>query len=449
MATSVPKSKWEGIGTIPAVEATRNFVSINYEGKKPEDAILRTLPGRYVRIYSGGERDNRLYFGENLKALAALLNDPAVAGKVELVYIDPPFATGGVFKSRKQENAYADLLQGVEYIEFMRRRLILLRELLSDTGSIYVHLDENMVFAVKLIMDEIFGRSNFRNMITRKKCNPKNYTRKTYGNISDYILFYTKSGSYTWNRPFEPWSEEDIRKEYPYIDKKTGRRYKKVPIHAPGTRNGETGQPWRGMLPPPGKHWQYTPAKLEEMDRRGEIYWSPTGNPRKKVFLDESRGKPVQDIWLDVKDAHNQNIRVTGYPTEKNPALLERIIRASSNPGDVVLDCFCGSGTTLAVAEDSGRRWIGVDNSLQAITAVLKRFAVGTEMMGDFVSARRQVKSSSQMALFHPEDRRSGIAETTSESSPAKIRDFSFYCEAEMEKRLSEEIHKWLGVIAA
>ena len=110
------------------------------------------------------------------------------------------------------------------------------------------------------------------------------------------------------------------------------------------------------MMPPPGKHWQYPPAKLDELDARGEIYWSPTGNPRRKVYLDKSDGVPLQDIWLDVRDAHNQNSHITGYPTEKPAELLRRIVQSSSNPGDLVLDCFAGSGTTLAVASELGRQ---------------------------------------------------------------------------------------------
>lgn len=235
-------------------------------------------------------------------------------------------------------------------------------------------------------MDEVFGIGNFRNLITRQKCNRKNYTKNQYGNVADYILFYTKSDKYTWSRSYEPWPEGKIKKEYQYIDEETGRRYKKVPIHAPGIRKGETGKEWRGMLPPPGKHWQYTPDKLEEMDKNGEIYWSQNGNPRRKVFFDNSEGIPVQDIWLDFKDAHNQNICITGYPTEKNPDLIKRIIQASSNPGDILLDCFSGSGTTLAVASELNRNWIGIDNSIEAIKTTLKRFKYGTKPMGDFVS---------------------------------------------------------------
>ena len=174
----------------------------------------------------------------------------------------------------------------------------------------------------------------------------------------------------------------------------------KVPVHAPGTRNGETGGAWRGVLPPPGKHWQFQPRVLDEMDARGEICWSPSGNPRRKVFLDDSPGVGVQDIWLDFRDAHNQNVCITGYPTEKNPDLLRRIIEASSNPGDLVLDCFCGSGTTLAVAEQLGRNWIGVDNSVEAIKTTLNRFALGTTPMGDFVDRESPTERSASPDLL-------------------------------------------------
>ncbi|ACK71118.1 DNA methylase N-4/N-6 domain protein [Gloeothece citriformis PCC 7424] len=361
---------------------------LDYNGKVSIDDILNTIPAKLQPILTVDKLPkNKLIYGDNLRVLRTLLNDVNIAGKVGLIYIDPPYATGASFESRQQNHAYYDLMEGAEYIEFLRQRLILLRELLSDEGSIYVHLDEKMAFPIKIIMDEIFGSKNFRNWITRKKCNPKNYTRRQYGNISDYILFYTKTDNYIWNQPFESWTEVTAKKEYQYIEEETGRRYKKVPIHAPGVRKGATGQPWRGMLPPPGKHWQYTPQILDEMDARGEIYWSSTGNPRRKVYLDNSQGIAVQDIWLDFKDAHNQNIKITGYPTEKNSEMLRRIISASSNAEDLVLDAFAGSGTTVAVAEELGRQWIAIDNSLLAIKTMIHRLAMGTEVMGDFVKS--------------------------------------------------------------
>ena len=146
-------------------------------------------------------------------------------------------------------------------------------------------------------------------------------------------------------------------------------------------------------MPPEGKHWQYTPDKLDEMDAKGDIYWSSNGNPRRKVYLDESRGIPVQDIWLDYPDIDNQNTCITGYPTEKNIDMVKRIINASSNPNDIVMDCFAGSGTTLVAAEETGRQWIGVDSSDEAIKTMRRRFAHGTAKMGDYVKKRDQQPS--------------------------------------------------------
>ena len=291
-------------------------------------------------------------------------------------------------------------------------------------------------------MDEIFGAKNYRNCIIRKKCNPKNYTRKKFGNISDYILFYTKSDNFSWNRPVEAWTEERS-KEYQYIEPITGRRFMKVPLHAPGVRNGETGKPWRGMMPPPGKHWQFTPAKLDEMDARGKIYWSTNGNPRRKIYLDENAGIGVQDIWMDFRDAHNQNVRITGYPTEKNPDLLKRIIEASSQPGDLILDCFSGSGTTLAVAASLNRFWIGIDDSPLAIKTILRRFAIGTEPMGDFVSQRNGKKEgiSSQSSLF------ASIESTVKQKGVGiehqPISNFEFFADATLVESSNDLLSEW------
>ncbi len=383
-------------------------LQLSYEGKMPEETVLQTPPVHAVPLWPAeagnvASRPNRLYYGENLSTLAALAADPAIQGRVRLVYIDPPYATGSVFQSRNQRAAYDDLVMGAHYVEFLRQRLILLREILADDSSIYVHLDKNMAFAIKLIMDELFGPKNFRSWITRKKCNPKNYTNRTYGNVADFILFYSKTDRYVWHRPVEIWTDVRADKEYQYVDEQ-GRRYKKVPVHAPGIRHGATGMAWRGVMPPPGKHWQYTPDRLDEMDAHGDIYWSPNGNPRRKVYFEESAGVPVQDIWMEFRDAHNQNIKITGYATEKNPDLLRRIVTASSDPGDIVLDCFSGSGTTLAVSSALGRQWIGVDNSAHAIATTLRRFASGLQPMGDFVTARMAKGADVQQALLFSED---------------------------------------------
>jgi adenine-specific DNA-methyltransferase len=427
MTPGIPKSKWNGNGSPhkPIQRETSLDISLSYEGKRDEAVILATEPAKTCLVWQGERPVNSLYYADNIYVLPSLLADDSVRGRIRLIYIDPPFATKSVFQSRSLNDAYQDLLSGAHYVEFMRERLIFLRELLAEDGSIYVHLDENMAFYVKVVMDEVFGKSNYRNWITRKKCNPKNYTRKTFGNISDYILFYTKSDNYVWKRPIQDWTEETARKEYQYLEEGTGRRYKKVPIHAPGVRNGETGKPWRGMLPPPGKHWQFPPKTLDAMDARGEMYWSPTGNPRRKIYLDSSNGVPIQDIWTQFRDAHNQNIRITGYPTEKNPDLLALIIKASSNEGDFVLDCFSGSGTTLGVASQLQRRWIGIDNSPESIRTTLHRFAKGTEPMGDFVGENKQKKAKQiDMGLF-------------------RVKDFALYAAEPYEGELDSIIAEW------
>ena len=424
MATGISKTKWNGDLTLQSKNSNGLDAELSYKGKKLELKILRNEPADIKLLWKGkNECKNRLYYGDNLPILAFLLRDAEVKGNVRLVYIDPPFSTRSVFQSRSQMDAYQDLLAGANYVEFLRERLILLRELLAEDGSIYVHLDGNMVSHIKVIMDEIFGRNNFRSWITRKKCNPKNYTRKTYGNISDYILFYTKSSNYVWNRPLESWTTDKAEKEYIYFEENTGRRYKKVPIHAPGTRHGETGQQWRGMNPPPGKHWQFTPKTLDEMEAKGEIYWSPNGNPRRKIYFDKSEGVQVQDIWIEFKDAHNQMVKISGYPTEKNPALLERIIKTSSNTGDLVLDCFSGSGTSLAVASESKRMWVGIDNSQEAIKTTLKRFSKGLQRMGDFVERTDVPLQSKLIELHEPIGEFSFFTSVTDESEINSITE--------------------------
>ena len=224
-----------------------------------DDAITATR-----EIGSIGSRftSNRLYAANNLGVLKSLCDDKSVIGQVRLVYIDPPYATGFAFESATVGTAYHDEQIGTDYLNALRERIIVLRELLAEDGSIYLHLDSTMIFQAKLLMDEIFGEKRFINLITRVKCNPKNQVRRGYGDVCDYLLFYSKGRDYVWNQPTIPWDETAGAKEYNCVEASTGRRYKKVPCHLPGIRNGETGLPWRGKLPPPGKHWVHSPSKL-------------------------------------------------------------------------------------------------------------------------------------------------------------------------------------------
>lgn len=346
-------------------------MNLTYDGKRSEQEILlQTLPAEFKIEWN--DQQNKLIHGENLSVLKYLLEIRNLGSKIDLVYIDPPFATKRNFTIHKDRTstisnsssdkiAYKDELIGAEFLEFLRERLIFLRELMSEKASIYLHTDYKIGHYVKIVMDEIFGIENFRNDITRIKCNPKNFKRKGYGNIKDLILFYSKGKNPTWNEPRDHFAEGDIERLFKKTDE-NGRKYTTIPLHAPGeTKNGKTGEIWRGMKPPKGRHWRSAPEVLEELENDGLVEWSKKGVPRRKIYADEQTGKKKQDIW-EYKDAQYPN-----YPTEKNLEMLKTIISASSNEGDLVLDCFCGSGTTLKAASDLGRNWIGIDESPEAI----------------------------------------------------------------------------------
>ena len=318
--------------------------------------------------------EHLFYAGDNLEGLARLAE---LGITVDLVYIDPPFATNSEFLmdsgrantvSASGELAYADTLRGDDYLEQLRLRLESIRRVMADDGSIYVHIDVKMEHHVRLLMDEVFGARNFRNGVTRIKCNPKNFNRYSYGNIKDTILFYSVSPQrIKWHPQEEPLTGDDAAARYPLVDEQ-GRRYATTPLHAPGvTRNGPTGGLWREAPPPQGRHWRYPPDKLDELDAAGLIAWSSTGNPRKIIYADESAGKLPQDVWV-FKDPQRPS-----YPTQKNSAMLERIILTSSEPGDTVLDCYAGSGTTLLEAARLGRRFIGMDDAAAAQEVAAQR----------------------------------------------------------------------------
>lgn len=329
---------------------------------------------------------NLLLKGDNIDVLKYLIKERNMAGKVDLIYTDPPFATNGNFtitngrastisNSSKGEVAYTDKLLGMEFVNYIRERLLLMKELLSDRGSIYLHTDYKIGHYLKVMMDEVFGIENFRNDITRVKCNPKNFKRIGYGNVKDMVLFYTKGPNPIWNEPKEPYTEKDIERLYKKVDAK-GRHYTTVPIHAPG----ESANPkkFKGMLPPAGRHWRTDVEILEQWDKEGLIEWSNNGNPRKIVYADTSEGKRVQDVWMDYKDP-----QYPIYPTEKNIDFIKLIIKTSSNKDSIVMDPFCGSGTTLAAANSLDREWIGIDKSDLAIDTTKKRMRIGEQSLYD------------------------------------------------------------------
>ena len=312
------------------------------------------------------------------------------AGKIDLIYIDPPFATGADFShtsiigesgeniSKEQsiieEKAYRDTWgEGIDsFISMIYKRLVILRELLSQNGSIYVHLDWRMNAYVRILLDEVFGKNNLRNEITWRRSYSHNDGAK-FGIITDTILWYSKSGTFKYNKIFIERTKEETIKEYPYIDDKTGRRYKSVSMNAAGQ-----GEPRyfgdRDLLsPPPGRHWIWTQERINKELRNGIIFFSPNGVPRYKQFADQIEGRQVQNLWTDFMAISSQSKERVGYPTQKPEALLERIIKTSSEKGDLVADFFSGSGTTMAVAEKHGRRWIGCDLGRWGIHITRKR----------------------------------------------------------------------------
>jgi site-specific DNA-methyltransferase (adenine-specific)/adenine-specific DNA-methyltransferase len=317
---------------------TKKEYELIYADKEREEDILAdtmAVPLQKVKTFRNGKNDNgwmnMLIFGDNLQVLKTLLqmkqdgklkNADGTPG-VRLVYIDPPFATRQEFRGSQDQKAYQDKIAGSRFLEFLRKRLIFLRESLSEDGSIYVHLDWKKAHYVKALMDEILGETKFRNDLIWKYFGPTS-TEKNFPRKHDIILFYTKSDNYFFN-------EDATLIEY---DDKAMRRY----------------------------------DKLDEEGKQYKLYYEKNGTVRKAYM---KKGKPTEIFEIPfVQGTAEERI---GYPTQKPEALLDRIIKASSNPGDLVLDCFAGSGTTLAVAEKLGRRWIGVDCGKLAIYIMQKR----------------------------------------------------------------------------
>lgn len=332
---------------------------------------------------------NKLIYGDNLFAMQALLsgdeNTPSLRGGIDLIYIDPPFDSKADYRTKIQlpntnieqrptvieQFAYKDTWKNgtASYLEMMVPRLILMRELLSERGSIYVHIDWHVGHYVKLIMDELFGKENFINEIIWRRANSHNDGNK-FGCIHDTILFYSKNKDRTFNRVFIPYSKEYIEKNY--VKDENGRWFRSVSMNAAG--QGEARYFGDKLLEPPsGTHWRWEQKRIDEAIENGIIYFTKNGVPRYKQFLDDVEGLPVQDLWLDFKNISAQSSERLDFQTQKPEALLKRIITASSNKGDIVADFFMGSGTTGAVAEKLGRKWIMVDLGKPSCMVARKR----------------------------------------------------------------------------
>jgi adenine-specific DNA-methyltransferase len=337
---------------------------------------------------------NRLLYGDNLLAMAALLAGdpesglPSLRGKLDLIYIDPPFDSKADYRTKVtlpgveleqkptviEQFAYSDTWSDgtASYLEMITPRLILMRELLSNTGSIYVHLDWHVGHYVKLVLDEVFGKGCFRNEIIWRRSYSHNDGNK-FGAIHDTLFFYSKSSSYHFKPVFIPRTNDETADEYPNICEVTGKRYKSVSMNAAG--QGEPRQfGVRGVLvPPSGRHWVWSQERIDQALVENKIFFSSTGTPRYKQFADDIEGKQVQDLWFDFMAISSRSNEGVEYATQKPEKLPERIIQASCPVGGLVADFFGGSGTTAAVAERLGRRWITSDLGKPACMIMRKR----------------------------------------------------------------------------
>lgn len=383
---------------------------------------------------------NKLYFGDNLDRLRKLADE-----SVDLIYLDPPFNSNATYnvlfaeksgeKSAAQITAFEDtwhwgeeseatyhdtirtapkklgeLLQAMRqflgqndmmaYLVMMAPRLAELHRVLKPTGSLYLHCDPTASHYIKLLLDAVFGPTQFRNEIVWKRTGAHS-SAKRFGPLHDVILYYSKTDIYVWNEQYRP-QEEYIRQRYTFVDER-GRRFYPVSLIAAGVRNGSSGKPWRGIdVTDKGNHWRYSVEKLDQIDAAGDIYWPPRGGmPRLKMYADNAKGAVLQDWWDDIPPINSQARERLGYPTQKPEALLERILKASSNEGDVALDPFCGCGTAIAVAERLHRRWIGIDVTHLAITLIRHRLhnAYGDELAPyEVVGDPKDVPSAAALA---------------------------------------------------
>jgi adenine-specific DNA-methyltransferase len=337
---------------------------------------------------------NKLIWGDNKFILSSLKNGPLreeieEQGGIKLIYIDPPFDVGADFTMdieigdetlEKEANvleeiAYRDTWgKGADsFLVMIHERLSLIRNLLADDGSIYVHCDWRVTAFLRLILEEVFGKDQFVNEIIWKRTSAHSDAKqgaKYYGRQHDTILYLRKSAKSIWNQQYVPYDQGYIDQNYRMTDE-NGRRFQAVDLTAakPG---GDTSYEWKGYKLKSGRYWAYSRENMEKFEEEGKIYYTRNGLPRLKYFLDEMPGVSAQDIWADIILSSQSKERLD-YPTQKPEALLERIINASSNDGDLVADLFCGSGTTLAVAEKLGRKWIGSDLGKFSIHTTRKR----------------------------------------------------------------------------
>lgn len=382
-----------------------------------------------------------LYYGDNLDILRRYVADESV----DLIYLDPPFNSARNFnvlfaeqdgtRAAAQIKVFEDtwrwdaaaaaayeevveqggkpsqILQAfrlflgdndmLAYLSMMAPRLVELRRVLKTTGSIYLHCDPTASHYLKLLMDAVFGADKFRTEIIWKRSSAHSDSkqgRKQHGRIHDVILFYTKSDEWHWNPVYTPYDADYLDDFYKHVEEGTGRRYRLDNLTGPG--GAAKGNPQYDVMGVT-RYWRYTKEKMDELVRRGRVVQTkPGGVPAYKRYLDEMPGVSLQDVWTDIRPISSQGAERLGYPTQKPEALLERIVASSSNEGDVVLDPFCGCGTTIAAAQAVNRRWIGIDITHLAINLIRTRLrdSYGTSARFEVIGEPTTVEDAEELA---------------------------------------------------
>lgn len=400
-----------GADVLARVRGAQQAVTIGKAGGRPmlswvgkrAPASVQAFPAQLVETYGeqasdgalwerwpdGLRRGGLLYHGDNKEVLAHLLAN-GFRGQVKLIYIDPPFDSGADYVRKVElrgpkgkakldgegytlgeQIQYTDIWANDNYLQFMYERLLLLKELLSEDGALYLHCDQARGHYLKLVADEVFGSSQFRSEVIWKRTTGHSDARH-YGVMHDTILFYTKSGSHKLNDVRQKFDDDYVEAYYRYKDD-DGRRFMSGDLtgagSGPARRFGGKGL----IDPPAGRHWMYDQRGIDRVLKEKRVYWTKNGVPRLKIYLDEQDGMAAGDLWADVQAIRSWHKEAVGYPTQKPENLLARIVCASTSSGDIVLDAFIGSGTTTAVAQKLGRRWIGCDINKGAIQTTAKR----------------------------------------------------------------------------
>lgn len=390
---------------------------------------------------------NFLYYGDNLDVLRRYIKDESV----DLVYLDPPFNSNATYnvlfaeqdgsRAAAQIKAFEDtwrwdsgavhaygeaLAQGgklhdtmmafgslvgrsnmLAYLSMMSIRLVELHRVLKTTGSLYLHCDPTASHYLKTLLDAIFGPERFLSEIIWKRTSAHSSANRP-GPIHDVLLLYTKGPGHKWNQQFQPYDDTYLDAFYTHRDAE-GRRWRRSDLTGAGIRHGETGKAWRGIeVTPKGRHWFVPPSELDKLDAAGKIHWpeKPGGMPMLRRYAEDMRGVPLQDVWTDIRPIHNLAAERLGYPTQKPEALLERIINSSSDTGDLVLDPFCGCGTSIDAAQRLDRRWIGIDITHIAINLIKSRLrdTYGDAIVSTYsvIGEPADLESATQLAAEDP-----------------------------------------------